>query len=75
MFYISDTTILNRFDGLSVPHIQHALNTDKSKTVKYDYFGPHVSRGSVHGLHTKYGVLSLKFAERNGAFTHLEVLK
>lgn len=75
MLNISDSTVLSGFEGMNLNHIQHMLNANMNVTIKYNYFGKIVSRGTIYGLHTKYGILTIRFKERNGWAETLENIK
>lgn len=74
MFNICEKTEMVGFEGMKIGHIQHMINSDKNKDVKYDYFGKRVQRGMMQ-LHAKYGVLNVKFDVENGWARRLEAVE
>lgn len=73
MFNICEKTEMVGFERMKIGHIQHVINSDKNKNVKYSYFGKRVQRGTMQ-LHTKYGVLNVKFDVECGWARRLEVV-
>lgn len=72
MFNISENTVITGLNDMNLSHIVHQLWAGGIIDQELSYVGPVVSKGIVL-VKTKYGVLRIKFDERNGWARHIEI--